>query len=113
MALPKKATSLSTPGTIGFRLDPAANRELATRAERLGLSSHQLARDYVIQMLQASEQGTNLKNANDSVHAHLCELREDLSLAIETLLIAAGNVEKTEARAWIAANFPCFRSPTH
>ena len=110
MARPQK--TVSTSPTIGFRLDAAASQALAIRAERLGISSHQLARDYVIQMLQASDQGTNLKDANDSVHAHLCELREDLSLAIETLLITAGNVEKTEARAWIEKNFPCSPSPS-
>lgn len=109
---PKKLAAASAPETIGFRLDPSASKTLADRARRLGVSSHQLARDYVMQALQAGDQEARLKDATDSVHAHLHELREDLSLALEALIIVAGDLEQKEARAWMKQNFPCYPSPS-
>lgn len=103
---------LKAPETVGFRLDPASRVELAKRADRLGVSPHVLAREYVIEMLHEPEERRQLREAV----AHLGEgvgtlfqqvfkSREDLATVAEALLVQAGNVDPKKASQWVDDNF--------
>ena len=92
-------------GPIGFRLDEACGRALAQRAAQLGVSPHALARHYVHELLQEPEERALLREAVTALHSELGALRADLVLAVEALLVSAGRVPPTEARAWVEENF--------
>jgi len=106
--LPKKKASASVaPGAadpvamIGFRLDPANNRLLAERAAQLGISPHELARHYVLELLQQHEERAALRTAFEELHQNLHQFRSDFAFAVEALLTSAGQVPKDEAQTWV------------
>ena len=109
---PRTGTRLaSIPAAVTFRLEKSLREALDARAAALGVKPNLLARGSVVDQLQANENRANLHEAMQAAHGHIAELREDLSLAIETLLVACGDVDKQEARAWVEKNFPCYPSP--
>ena len=87
--------------TIGFRLDDETRRVLYERAARLNLSPHELARCYVIEVLQESEERVALRAAVETLNANLDHFHSGFALAIEALLVSAGKVSVSEARAWV------------
>lgn len=91
--------------TIGFRLDPENRACLQQRAGALGISPHELAREYVIEMLQAEKERCNLHAALLDLHQALLRLRGDVATTAEAILIAAGEVDPKEARAYIERVF--------
>ena len=93
------------PETIGFRLDDECRRVLGARAARLGVSAHELARQYVIEMLEAGEERAALREAVTRLHDQLTELREDVAVTAEVLLVSAGKVKEADAREWADENF--------
>lgn len=97
----RTAKQPASPATIGFRLDEASGVELAARAGRLGVSPHELARQYVLQILQEGQERTALHEAVIDVNQELGRLRDDLSLAVEALLMSAGQVEEADAHQWV------------
>ena len=90
-----------TPGAICFRLDEKSFRALAHRADRLGVSSHELARSYVLQLLEEAQERAAWRAAAAELHHALVDLREHLALSVEALLVTAGKVDKADARAWV------------
>lgn len=100
---PKSATGNSDG--IGFRLDVDPMRALVARAEVLGLSRHELARQFVIERLQEGESKAALQHALLTLHGEIKDLRDDISLTAQTLLVSAGKVEAETAEAWAAENF--------
>lgn len=116
MARSRKKTiagpSLKAPETIGFRLDPASRIELAKRADRLGVSPHILAREYVIEMLHEAEERRQLREAVTQLSEGVGTLfeavfksREELATVAEALLVHAGNVDPKKAHQWVEDNF--------
>ncbi|MHB1309374.1 MAG: hypothetical protein ACYDC1_19875 [Limisphaerales bacterium] len=97
----RTAKQPASPATIGFRLDEASGVELAARAARLGVSPHELARQYVLQILQEGQERTALHEALIDVNQELSRFRDDLSLAVEALLMSAGQVEEADAHQWV------------
>ena len=97
------------PSTVGFRLDPESGRALAARAAALGVSPHELARSYVIEVLQEAEERAALREAVQELNGKLLRFRADFVVAIEALLVSAGKVEDSSARAWVDKHFkePC------
>jgi len=91
----------STAATIGFRLDPANSRLLAGRAAQLGVSPHELARHYVVELLQQHAERAALRTAFEQLHQNLHQFRSDFAFAVEALLTSAGQVPKDEAQAWV------------
>lgn len=116
---PKETLFKRPPETIGFRLDPDSNEVLARRAESMGLSVHELARHYLLEILNQEQERaivqqailhlrdeiTELTKTVYMLREDICELREDLALAIEVLLARAGKVDKKEARHWVDTQF--------
>lgn len=103
---PQKGTPPKPLDGIGFRLDPDALQELSSRAQRLGISRHELARQYVIERMQDAETKAALQHAILLLHREIKELREDVSLSTRTLLVSAGKVEPEQAEKWAAENLP-------
>jgi hypothetical protein len=102
----KTANHRRPPRTVGFRLDEAALGELARRATQLGVSPHALARHYVLEQLRAAEIRTEGYDTVAKLQAEMGALRADWALAVEALLVSAGQVSAAEARVWIEENFP-------
>jgi hypothetical protein len=112
MAAPNHPGRRSKPGpisldslTIGFRLDAPHRQVLEERAASLGISPHALARHYVIEMLHQAEEHVALGEALLALFEQLRKIRGDVATTAEALLIAAGEVEADQARAWVAENF--------
>ena len=101
--LPKTQPELLPPTamTISFRLDPESSRALTARAGQLGVSPHDLARHYVIELLQESAERAALRSAFEQFHQNLQQFRSDFAFAVEAILTSAGQVSKDEARAWV------------
>jgi hypothetical protein len=98
--------------TVGFRLDPEALDVLRRRAERLGSSHHELARQYVLETLGGQQERAALQQAVVSLQQgvvslkeELTELREDFALAVECLLTSAGQANEKEAQEWVQKSF--------
>ena len=100
--LPTSQPERLTPATIGFRLDLDSSRVLAERAARLGVSPHELARHYVVELLHESEERAAFRTAFEQVQQNLEQFRNDFAFAVEALLSSAGKVSKEEARTWVA-----------
>ena len=94
-----------SPSTIGFRLDPEYGRVLATRAKALGVSSHEVARRYLIEVLEESEERAALRQAVQTLNGNITHFRDDFIFSVEALLASAGKVGKTEAVAWVDEHF--------
>lgn len=99
--LPTATPELLAPAILSFRLDDTARRVLAERAAQLGVSPHELARYYVIELLQAPEERAALRAACEQVHQNLQQFRHDFAFAVEALLTSAGQVPKEQARTWV------------
>src|ERR1035438_6328504 len=69
MTKPKKVDQ--SPGVIAFRLDPESEQILAERAAALGVSRNILARHYLIEVLEASEERTALREAVNAANGNL------------------------------------------
>ncbi len=99
--LPTPQPERLTPATIGFRLDPDSSRVLAERAARLGVSPHDLARHYVVELLHEREERAALRAAFEQLHQNLQQFRSDFAFAVEAVLTSAGQVPEDEARTWV------------
>ena len=105
MKPPKK---LGAPETVGFRLDPENGELLRIRADSLGVSVHELARTYMLETLHeerdraALYQGLiHLRDEVKDLRNDFSELREDMALSIQALLVRAGKVSAKEAMDWV------------
>jgi hypothetical protein len=87
------------PTTITFRFDEQSAALLAERAARLGVSSHELAREYVHEMLHEAEERAVLLAAVNA-------LRQDIGTAAGALLTSAGKMSREAAVAWVRTNIP-------
>ncbi len=103
MALKAPASKPASSEPTAFRLDPDDLAELKARAARLGVSHHQLARHYVEISLHGSDEP--LRKAMAAWQASVQLLRQDLALAVESLLISAGKASAEQARAYVKDTF--------
>lgn len=103
MPKPKKVDP--SPGVIAFRLDPESEQILAERAAALGVSRNILARRYVIEALEASEERAALREAVNAANGNLNRFHDNFIFAVEALLVSAGKVKPDEAQAWIEEHF--------
>ena len=101
----KKKLADQCPDTVGFRLDPEHGEVLATRAKALGVSSHELARRYLIEILEETEERAALREAVQTLNGNLTHFHNDFIFATEALLASGGKVKEADARAWIDKHF--------
>jgi hypothetical protein len=102
---PPKGPVAGGSATIGFRFDDESHRVLSERAVRLGMSPHELARQYVLEVLQESEERAALREALLALRSNLQQFREDMLFGVEALMVSAGKATESEARAWAERNF--------
>lgn len=106
---PPVSASVVVPTTIGFRLDAASRQVLGERAFRLKVSVHDLARDYVIEALQAQDVRFLLAQSLQGIEERLNLLRGDFATTTEAMLVNAGKIKAEEAHRWVEETFrtPC------
>ena len=85
-------------------MDENCRRVLADRALRLGVSPHELARYYVIEALEDSEERAAIREALLALRKDIQEARQDVAVSTEALLATAGKVSASEAKAWTKQN---------
>ena len=101
---PNRAVRSYASPSIGFRLDQESRQALAQGAAALDLSPHELARRYVLLMLQEKEDRELLSEAIAPLRTELATLRRSFLLAVRALLHGAGKVSKDDALAWVQEN---------
>lgn len=89
---------------IGFRLDEASTKVIVARAKRMGVSRHEVAREYIRQLLSEPEDRTEINRCVATMQKTIKELRIDFALAIEAILASAGKVDAKQAHAWVIEN---------
>jgi hypothetical protein len=91
--------------TIGFRLEPEIRAILEQRAKLFEQSAGLLARQYTIEALMAEEERQQLTSKVSDLVREVSELRSELSLAVQTLLVSAGKIDASQAEEWVQENF--------
>lgn len=89
---------------ISCRLEPKFNEALEGRAAELKMTKSDLVRNYVLAGLTEDATKVTLHQELPVVREELKQLRRDLSLLAEVLLVRAGNVEPATARKWAVEN---------
>lgn len=101
-------------GTVSFRVDAGTAAALAERADRLGISPHDVARELVRLGLQQADGFGEVGRALEQVQETLTRLRGDVATTAEALLVTAGGQSQETAYRWVEENLagPCSRSPS-
>ena len=94
----------TAPSVISFRPDKADSELLFNKAWQQGLSSHQLAHDYVVSILHEQPDGRAMEAKIANLEQRIKQLRDELCLVAEVLLNAAGKVTREKAAEWVDAN---------
>ena len=87
---------------ISYRLDAETANALSAEAEKLGLSSHELARRILLEWLTDQERH-HLRRSLSRVRSELLKLRADLKESVTAILCDAGKLEKEDAEAWVSS----------
>ena len=91
------------PKTVGFQLEDSYHRRLEKDGKEFKMSAGQYARQLVIDALDDTNR-ERLEKRMVMLETELSELRSDLAIAVEALLIVAGNYPKEKAREWVVRN---------
>jgi hypothetical protein len=86
---------------VNFRLDDLAFDKLLNNAQQFNTSHHLYARECLVQVLNEPVERAELTRRVAAQEAALMELRVDLALAVEALLIASGNYSEQQAGEWV------------
>jgi hypothetical protein len=85
---------------ISYRLNAETARALAAEAEKLGLSSHELARRALLEWLTDQERH-QVRRSLARFRNELLKLRTDLKASVIAILCDAGKLEKQDAEDWV------------
>jgi hypothetical protein len=86
---------------ISYRLDTGTAGALADEAEKLGVSSHELARRVLLEWLTDQERH-QLRRSLARVRTELLKLRADLKEAVIAILCDAGKIaSRQDAEDWV------------
>ena len=106
--MPKKSSLLSgeclAPPNIGYRIDDETQRLLGERVASLKVSPHEWARHCLLTILSEEQDREAWKAAVTTLHHEINELRNDVALATQALLVVAGKMPSEKAREWIGKN---------
>lgn len=94
----------SVPRTVSFRIDSATASALAERAKSYGVSSHELARNYVETVLAEGEERAQVLTALGEIYSLMGKLRESVATGFYTILTTSGAAKEEEARKWAEDN---------
>ena len=91
---------------VNFRLDDdLAYDRLLTLARQFDLSHNLYARECLINLLNEPLERAELTRRVAAQEAAVNELRSDLALSVQALLIASGNYTEQEAHSWVQEQF--------
>ena len=90
--------------TVGFRLGESHRAELESRARKSGSTPGELARQFVVETLEGDQEVERLRMKVSAVESELGNLRKDLSVSVQALLVATGRVTAEQAREWVKQN---------
>ena len=90
---------------VQFRLDAKLHDILERRARVAGTSPGLAARDILVRDLAMppEQQALAILTAQSKT---LAELRKDLKVGVQAILIAAGEMDPEKAKHWVNTNFP-------
>ena len=89
---------------IGFRLDNSLLSRLEEAAERAGISPHEWAKRATTRELESGSQLPKLALQSEVIKQKLHELRKDLAVMTEALLVSAGKASSEQAARFVKAN---------
>jgi hypothetical protein len=89
--------------TIGFRLDQKRLSRLEDLAEAAGVTIHEFARQALTERLDSESDVHRLTMNVTNIQSELSELRRDLAVSVEALLVTSG-VTHSEAKAFTDEN---------
>ena len=107
--MPRKQTSpTEKKDTIGFRLSPDQMEVLEATVRRTcpGMSVHLYVKSIVLEQLGMEEAP---KEESADIHRELQELRREIALATEALLVSSSGgmepITREQAKEWVRKNF--------
>lgn len=86
------------------RLDPRFNEALEGRACELKMTKSDLVRKYVIAGLSEDATKITLHEELPAIREEIKQLRRDMSLLAEAVLICSGKLDPEKARKWANEN---------
>ena len=92
---------------ITIRLEFEAVKELDARAQRQGITRSDYAREIIFEALNDQSELARLQMEVSILKDELSELRGDLAVAVQALLVAGTSGQKItsqDAKAWVQAN---------
>jgi hypothetical protein len=89
---------------IGFRVDGEASSRLGEAAERAGISIHEWAKKIVLRELDSENLIPKLDLKSDAIQGELLEIRRDLAVMTEALLVSGGKATSEQAAKFVKAN---------
>jgi hypothetical protein len=90
--------------TIGFRADNELYLRLLEAATREGVSPHEWAKQAAIRLLDDQNQLPKIALQTEALKQELIELRKDVAVATEALLVSAGKATNEQALKFVNAN---------
>lgn len=89
---------------VQFRLDPDLFAKLEQLARAANTTPGLIARLLVAQALNTKAEHEQMTASLTSQNHTLLELRRDVRISVEAMLIAAGKMEPADAREWVSQN---------
>lgn len=89
---------------VSFRLEGDNLLRLEEAAERAGLSVHEYSKRAVIRELESGNQVPKIALQTESIKQEIVELRKDLAVATEALLVRAGKSTLEQAANFVNEN---------
>ena len=86
---------------IGFRLDRAELLRLEEAAERAGIGPHEWAKRATIRELDSGNLLPKIAFTNDAIKEELLELRQDVAVSVEAILVTSGKVSSEQALKFV------------
>lgn len=91
---------------VQFRLDPELFEKLEQQARSVNVAPGIFARQLVVRALGTKEDEEQIGALLQTQIRTLVELRRDVRVSVETMLIAAGRMKPADAREWVSQNLP-------
>jgi hypothetical protein len=89
---------------VSFRLDGDSLSALEEAAERAGVGVHEWAKKAVIRELESGNLLPKIAMTGEALSAEMVELRKDLSVITQALLVSAGKATSEQAAKFVKTN---------
>ena len=89
---------------ISFRLDGEPLSQLEEVAKRNGVSLHEWAKKALIRELESGNLLPKIALTSDAIKNEVDELRKDISVAVEALLVSGGKATSEQASKFVKNN---------